>query len=266
MLNNKFEELKEWFDLYVTKFKFEDREDQKQIDLKYYHSLRVLEEITELANDLNLTQKEQFTAKIIGLFHDVGRFEQYSLYRTFSDARSTDHARLGVKILVKNNLLSWLDRSTRKIIYKAIIFHNKIAIPENAFSENSTGLRFARMIRDADKLDIWKLFINRYYSNNNNDRIYHGLAIKPGITPEIYEKMSRGEVVNYQKLKTEDDLKLMQMGWVYDLNFRESLRKVKKRGYIEKIYKSMSPSREAKLIYNEIMKYLENKTTSMNNS
>ncbi|MDI3547452.1 MAG: hypothetical protein PWR10_1104 [Halanaerobiales bacterium] len=256
MLDDLFEELKKWFNQYLQRYQFKNKEDQKQIDLKYHHSYRVLEEITELARSLQLSKKEETITQIIGLFHDVGRFEQYACYQTFSDARSLDHAELGVKILIENNLLTEFEQALRQRIIKAIAYHNKAVIPQEAFAKDPAGLRYAQLIRDADKLDIWNIFVQRYYSNEDNSKISHGLSPKGGITPEIYEKMKKGEVINYQRLQTQDDLKLMQMGWIYDLNFKASLRTVKKRGYIDKIYQSMSPSKEAKEIYQQIVAYL----------
>lgn len=195
-------------------------------------------------------------AKIIGLFHDIGRFEQYDRYQTFSDARSLDHAELGVEIMVDNNLLSGLDEVDKDRIYRAIKYHNKIEIPEASFREDKTGLTYARLIRDADKLDIWNIFARHYSSNDDNNKLTHSLSPDGGITPEVYERMKKGEVIKYRTLKTRDDMKLMQMGWVYDLNFRASLARVKKRGYIDQIYRSMSSSPEADDIYQQIIDYL----------
>mgnify|MGYP000398611567 CR=1 FL=1 len=38
-------------------------------------------------------------AFVCGLLHDIGRFEQLRRWDTFSDARSTNHAKLGAEVL-----------------------------------------------------------------------------------------------------------------------------------------------------------------------
>src|SRR6056297_2042320 len=119
-----FNEMQLWFEQYVEQFKYKNKKDQEQIDLKYYHSYRELDEIINIAADLDFSEEDMDTAKIIGLFHDIGRFEQYDRYKTYSDARSLDHAELGVEILKKNNLLTKVDTKRREIIYRAISYHN----------------------------------------------------------------------------------------------------------------------------------------------
>ena len=47
---------------------------------------------------LQLSLHDVQLAEIMGLFHDVGRFRQYSIYKTFNDAQSEDHADLGLKV------------------------------------------------------------------------------------------------------------------------------------------------------------------------
>jgi len=251
-----FNELKLWFEQYVEQFIYKNQKDQEQIDLKYHHSYRVLDEIINIARSLNLNEEDMDTAKIIGLFHDIGRFEQYDRYKTYSDARSLDHAELGVEILKKNNLLTKVDTKRREIIYRAISYHNKKYLSEKLFVNKLDGLRYAKMIRDADKLDIWNIFLKTYYKSKDKSNININLSSEKNISKEVYDKTKNREFINYQKIVTEDDLKLMQMGWVYDLNFEESLRAVKKRGYLDKIYQSMSPLEEAEEIYQEIKDYL----------
>ena len=54
-------------------------------------------------------------AEIMALFHDIGRFEQYKQYRTFSDYRSEDHAALGVKVIKANRILNGFEPAEAEI-------------------------------------------------------------------------------------------------------------------------------------------------------
>lgn len=75
------------------------------IKYKYYHSYRVMENSSVLAEALNLSEQDKKIALIIGLYHDIGRFEQDKLYDTYNDIKKFDHADYGVKVLFEQNLI-----------------------------------------------------------------------------------------------------------------------------------------------------------------
>ena len=63
-------------------------------------------------------------AEAIALLHDIGRFMQYRKYRTFFDRISENHARLGIRELVRTLALSCLESQDRRILTRAVSFHN----------------------------------------------------------------------------------------------------------------------------------------------
>ncbi len=258
MLDNKFfDELKEWFENYTREF-YINEEDNEEIDLKYQHSYRVYKNINKLANNIDLSNEDIIIADIIGLFHDLGRFEQYKTYKTFSDSESLDHGQLSVKILKENKLLKKITPTRQEIIYQAILNHNKLDISAKITDKT---LLFSKLIRDADKLDIWSIFAKRYHSREDNDKINLELSDKTGITAEIYQRVLDGKPVKYSSLKTVEDFKLIQMGWAYDLNFKESLIMLKERQFLDKIYQSME-SNQAKEVYKKINTYIDNQVNA----
>ena len=72
------------FKEYVTKY----NPDDEKIRLKIEHIQRVAEIANNIANDLKLSQEDIDLAWLIGLLHDIGRFEQIRLYHTFNDGKS----------------------------------------------------------------------------------------------------------------------------------------------------------------------------------
>ena len=76
-----FEKCKKVFDEYVNTY---DR-GEKGINSKYHHSYAVSELMAELAFRLNLSKEEIVLAKVIGLLHDIGRFEQLRKANAFND-------------------------------------------------------------------------------------------------------------------------------------------------------------------------------------
>ena len=65
------------FKIYIKQFDTRD----KNIDRKIYHSIRVMKVSKDIATRLNLTQEQIEIASIIGLLHDIGRFDQIVLYK-----------------------------------------------------------------------------------------------------------------------------------------------------------------------------------------
>jgi len=88
-----------WFENYTKRFPSEDAEVEANLTYKKEHSLRVRDYMITLGRDLQLDTIQMFLAEVIGLLHDVGRFEQYVKYHTFKDHRSEDHAKLGLSVL-----------------------------------------------------------------------------------------------------------------------------------------------------------------------
>src|SRR5690554_6538766 len=98
----KYERCKDVFEQFVDNY---DRDNDK-ISLKYFHTLRVADFCEKIAESLNLSKEDIAIAKLTGLLHDIGRFEQVKIYDTYNDLVSVDHAFLSFKILEKNDYIN----------------------------------------------------------------------------------------------------------------------------------------------------------------
>jgi hypothetical protein len=251
----KLKNLKSWFAKYVRTFINGDEECEQNITLKSDHTKRVCEEIRRLGDSLALNSHELRLAEIIALFHDLGRFEQYARYRTFVDQQSEDHADLGVNVLKKNNVLSELDDSTQDLIFRTIRYHNRSALPKN---ETKSCLFFAKLLRDADKLDIWRVVIDYYYRENEkrNGAIELGLPDTEGISEPVYQDIMNERIVDANHIKNLNDFKVLQMGWVFDINFKQTLKAVKSRNYLEMIRDVLPKSDQIQKIFERTYSHL----------
>jgi hypothetical protein len=110
--------LKSWFDDYISKYSSDDPAFQENIDLKSWHTRRVCEAALDIGMSLDLSEEDLCVAEASALLHDIGRFEQYRRYRTFSDHRSEDHAALGAMVIRENRILDNLDSDNAGIILK----------------------------------------------------------------------------------------------------------------------------------------------------
>nr|MBP7563703.1 HD domain-containing protein [Candidatus Cloacimonadota bacterium] len=64
---------------FVLEYRYENEADQRNIDLKLYHTERVLEIAQYLIEHLKSVIKPELIplVELSALFHDIGRFEQY---------------------------------------------------------------------------------------------------------------------------------------------------------------------------------------------
>ena len=250
-------DLKNWFINYVNLFKYADIELQQNIDVKRTHTERVVEEIINIGKQIGLNDTELNLAEIIALFHDIGRFEQYKRYNTFSDKKSENHAELGARILTEYNVLGMLDKETRKLILCSIKYHNRPLLPSR---ESITCLFYSRLIRDADKLDIWRLVIDHYLSDYNcrNVALELELPDTPGISEEVYKALVNKHIVDIKHVKNINDIKLLQAGWIFDINFKPTFEAVKNRRYIESLRDVLPDTIEITEIFNIIRSYIDN--------
>jgi len=253
--NNIFQDIKNWFSGYVQTFKHGDKDCQKNILLKEKHTMRVCKEILHIGKQLALTDNELQLAEIMALLHDVGRFEQYACYHTFVDLESVNHAKLGIKILKKYDVLNKFDETTKDLIFKTIDYHNRAATPEN---ETESCLFFAKLLRDADKLDIWKVVTDYYHQKGGtrNGTIELGLPDTSGISDAVYRDLMQKNIVDVTNIKNLNDFKLLQTGWIFDINFKPTFQSIKNRHYLELIRDVLPTSDKVQKIFELIYQYL----------
>src|SRR5574341_2330987 len=225
---------KNWFAGYCDSFSTQRPEDQRNFATKQDHTHEVCLNAVRIAEDLLLDQQHALLAEAIALFHDVGRFPQYRQYKTFDDAISVNHAALGAKVLLENSVLRGLHKRDQDIIVRAVTLHNVFSLPGDLDDET---LLFARLIRDADKLDILRVVID-YFERDAGSRaeaVALGLPDSPGYSEEVLACLLRGEMARKDALRMQNDFKLLQLAWLYDLNFPSSFRMVLERNYINTI-------------------------------
>jgi len=249
--------LQAWFEDYVSRFKTDDPLVRANMDLKAEHTRRVCEAIVDIGESLDLSREDLCIAEACAMLHDIGRFEQYRRYGTFSDDRSEDHAALGAKIIQENRVLRDFDPGVAHIIIRAVRHHNCVLLPVD---EEARCLFFLKLLRDADKVDIWRVVTEYYHSpgHNRNQTIELDLPDAGRVSDRVYTSLMKGKIVEMADLKTLNDFKLLQIGWVYDLNFPRTFQIVREKGYLEKIRDALPRTCvRAKEIYERARAYLE---------
>lgn len=220
------------FRAYAEGFLTGEPANDDSIRLKIEHSFRVRDEALALADSVPFPPSLRRRALAAALLHDYGRFEQYRRYRTFRDDRSVDHARLSAELCIKNEVLADFTPPERGEILAAIRVHNQPALPPQ-LPAGSAALHLARLVRDADKLDIVEILLGELANPRNEDIL---LNLPPTeLSPYVVDRLLRGEPLSYAKLASATDFVASKLGWSFDLNFPHSSREFRRRNYLERL-------------------------------
>lgn len=206
-------------------------ETESNISVKKYHSIRVMENSIEIAKSLNLSHDDIKLAGLIGLLHDVARFEQWKRFNNFSDKRTGfDHGDEGSKILRQNNFLrNYIETDEYdELIIKAVRNHNKYTIEEGL---NEKELLFAKIIRDADKLDIFMESVEKMYMTEQMI-----IDVENSYVSESYFTQFMNEVqIKRVPDQTALDMVISYVAFIYDINFEYSISIIEKEAYIDEM-------------------------------
>lgn len=220
----------ESFRKYLTSY---DSADDK-IRLKIVHTFCVKRASEAIADRLHLSGEDRQLAVLIGLLHDIGRFEQLRIYNSFIDADTVDHAALGVKILFEDNKIRdfIIDDSYDKIIREAIANHNRYAI-EDGLSGRS--LLHAKIIRDADKLDNYRVKLEDGIETMIGSGITEENLGSFSISEAVYEEAQRKVSILSSLRKTPMDIWVSYIAVTFDIYFKETLEIIREENYIERL-------------------------------
>ena len=211
-----------YFDEYTSNYDMND----KEINYKYYHSYRVMDVMEQLSKKLNLSEYDTHLAKVIGLLHDIGRFEQDKLYDSFQD-KEFDHGNYGAQILRETNILDKtnINKEDYEVVCKAVDNHNQLKI-DDGLTERE--LFFAKLIRDADKLDILYALGTPTVLELSQD--------EQEITKELEEEFFSNKQGNIKHVNSKNDGIVIEFCYIYDINFKCTYEMIQENKYYERIY------------------------------
>ena len=250
------EKAKKFYKEYISNYNPEN----PKIALKIAHIFRTAEKAKKIAINLNLSEEDVELAELIGMLHDIGRFEQLKRYNTYNDRESINHGEYGAKILFEDRLIEKIidDRQYDRIIYLAIINHNRDKIEEGL---NERELLHCKIIRDADKWDIF------YVSVTESNEALWGTSnpvFNQEITPEIFDGYMKIGRIDYSKRKGNEDSFITHIAHVFDIYFDYTLENIVEENYMEVIrnrykYNNKKLKEQLDLAYDKAYKYIDNR-------
>ncbi|NCC26079.1 MAG: HD domain-containing protein, partial [Deltaproteobacteria bacterium] len=180
------------------------------------------------------------------LFHDVGRFEQYAVFKTYSDRKSLDHGDLGAEVLARPenaDLTEGLDVAFRADLRKVVGLHNKRLVPDGLEPDTDAALR---VVRDADKLDIVAVMIEhlRPGAPYNPVVCLHLDPDPTSYTPAVLAQVLEGRDVRYQDMRWTNDFRLLLCSWAGALTFPASRKRYAERKFSESLLVGLPARKE----------------------
>lgn len=255
-----------------------DPSDEK-IKLKIDHTYRVAGLCQRIAESLGLSEPDVDIAWLLGMLHDIGRFEQIRRFGTFNDAQSVDHAEFGADLLFKEGLIRKFaegyyeecelarsgDEEAEQIIKNnehhnkdtgllelAIRQHNKYRIKEDLTERQRM---FCDILRDADKVDIFKVNADipmEIIYDVTTEELKNGI-----ITKEVLESFYKKETVLKSVRRSAVDHIVGHISLLFELVYKESYRQAKEQGYVYKLLDFKSDVPEVNAEFDDMRKYVD---------
>lgn len=228
-----------------------------KIRLKKEHTLRVAMLCEEIGDSLGLTQEDKDLAWLIGMLHDMGRFDQLKHYGTFDDGKSVNHAALGVSLLFEQGLIrNYIEETEQdELVKTAILNHNVFVLPSHLEGRNKL---FCDLIRDADKTDIFRVNVEI------SMEVIYGFTTQQlkqcVVTPEVMEHFFEHHAVLHKLKKAPIDYLVGHASLAFELVFPKSIQIVKEQGYLQRILEFESDNevtrQQLMLIKKDMEKYI----------
>ena len=255
-----------------------DPSDEK-IKLKIDHTYRVAGLCQRIAESLGLSEPDVDIAWLLGMLHDIGRFEQIRRFGTFNDVQSVDHAEFGADLLFKEGLIRKFaegyyeecelaepeNQEDEQIIKNnehhnkdtgllemAIRQHNKYRVKEDLTERQRM---FCDILRDADKVDIFKVNADipmEIIYDVTTEELKNGI-----ITKEVLESFYKKETVLKSVRRSAVDHIVGHISLLFELVYKESYRQAKEQGYVYKLLNFKSDVPEVNAEFDDMRKYVD---------
>ena len=255
-----------------------DPSDEK-IKLKIDHTYRVAGLCQRIAESLGLSEPDVDIAWLLGMLHDIGRFEQIRRFGTFNDVQSVDHAEFGADLLFKEGLIRKFaegyyeecelaepeNQEDEQIIKNnehhnkdtgllemAIRQHNKYRVKEDLTERQRM---FCDILRDADKVDIFKVNADipmEIIYDVTTEELKNGV-----ITKEVLESFYKKETVLKSVRRSAVDHIVGHISLLFELVYKESYRQAKEQGYVYKLLNFKSDVPEVNAELDDMRKYVD---------
>ncbi len=227
---------------------------------KKKHTLHVADNCEWIAGNLRLTPEQIYLAWLIGMLHDIGRFDQIKRTAAYDDEK-LDHAEIGVKLLFDDGLIHQITDQNHDIIRKAVMYHNKLELPINL---SDTEQLFCNIIRDADKTDIFRGF------HESDFESFHECTPenvqKSAITDGVMQCFIEHRTIPFDVIKTKADFFLLPYALLFGIVYPCSFELIEEQGNYKRMldfsFENDDNREKFEKIKQEVLVFLNEKITN----
>jgi len=226
------------------------------IRLKLDHTMRVLDNGLEIIEREDISGRPGELAAMATLYHDIGRFPQFKRYRTFRDAESINHGRMGVLTLRGLDLPGGFTDAEWRLIRAAVGLHNAKEINPCLNGDLAT---MVKVTRDADKIDIFAVILRHLGDPHSSNRmVIHKLEEHPTrYTPEVFRTVMSGSSCDYRLLRYDKDFLLLLASWAFSLNYGTTARLLLQRGLPDRTFELLPETGEIGELKEKVFRHLK---------
>ena len=209
---------------------YEDKSDLG-FELKIVHTYHVAENAKKIAQELNLGKEDIELAELIGILHDIGRFEELKITKELNSVKF-DHAGHGSKMLFEKGMIRKFieDNQYDNIIKRAIENHSKLEIEKDL---DERTLLHSKIIRDADKIDNYRVKKDEKVEAIFPKRVNKKEDMEESkMSDKVYNTILDKKCVDIHDRVTPLDFLVCILAFTFDLNFDVSYKIVKENDYI----------------------------------
>ena len=226
------------FNNYVKKFDM----NKGNVKTVYFHSLRMMDLCKDIARNLGIFNEEEIiVCGLIGLFHDIGSFNNKKKYVVFQDDDSTEKT---LNILFEKDKIMRDITDNKKyddVIKVSIYCQAKYGLPKGL---NDKLLAFCKIIKDAHSIDDFKMFANYPYIDTCIDCFPSSI---------VYDTFKDYNVVNSKISDNSADNVLEILSLVFGINYHYSFVLLNQEYSVNKLLSSLKISNQnLKNFFNQI--------------
>jgi len=195
---------------------------------KYFHSLKAMDLAKSIASNFGIFSEEELVViELIGLFHDIGNFEQSNY--SFLDNNEEDSAMKSINILFDGGIIRKITSDTKydNLIKLGIFCHNKDGLPKNI--DDKTTI-ICNIMKDVHNMEEIRMVLNYSFIDNR---------IKEYPTALVYNDFKLFRKISKKMAENNADNILIALSRIFELNYNCSYSVIEEKNYVSKIIDSL---------------------------
>lgn len=256
MTADQLQQIRNWVETYMEGFRAAPGNLPAPIALKLDHTRHVAENAREIARELGWVPEDVHAAEALGWLHDVGRFAQFAEFGHFHDATSVDHGLRSCEIVQAAGLLAMLPADERDGLLESVRHHNAKSIPPTI---SPAGLPFLKLLRDADKLDIYRVVIEGLKRDGFRELadLWPHIDLDGPVHPRLLREIHTRRDADVVHVLSLADFLLLQAFWIYDLHYEPTRDRIRRRRILETIGSYLPDQPAIREILGHLRTYLQ---------